>query len=307
MAYTFSARRPEYEHCWAECDVSDEHRAEVSKVARMIIANRPHYDPISLATGVPWFVVGIIHSLECSKFPAMTQHLHNGDSLKGPTRQVPAGRPQKEGGPFTFQESAIDALTMKGKEFDKITDWSIPRIAYVLETYNGFGYVPRHINSPYLWSYTDQYRSGKYIADRVWSQSAVSKQCGGMAVLKVLMELDPVGVGLEPKPEPAKAFPKAELPPAALVSTAATSGTVKAALGSALTAVLAMFEWLWGILPDIQTSTDSVLAPLASLAATLKINIGGIAPMVVLASAIIIIVRHVRDKQALDTLQGKGK
>jgi microcystin-dependent protein len=54
-------------------------------------------------------VIGIIHAMECSKFPECSQHLHNGDPLYRRTRLVPAGRPAKGTAPFSFEESAIDA------------------------------------------------------------------------------------------------------------------------------------------------------------------------------------------------------
>ena len=44
------------------------------------------------------------------------------------------------------------------------------------------------MKSPYLWSYTAIYTAGKYVADGKWSDTAVSKQCGGMAILKHLVD-----------------------------------------------------------------------------------------------------------------------
>jgi len=53
-----------------------------------------------------------------------------------------------------------------------------------LEAYNGMGYVPRRINSPYLWSGTQHYAKGKYVADGVWDSNAVSAQLGCATLLK---------------------------------------------------------------------------------------------------------------------------
>ncbi|MCA9660183.1 MAG: DUF2914 domain-containing protein, partial [Myxococcales bacterium] len=118
-------------------------------------------------------------------------HLHNGDTLRRRTVNVPAGRPKSGSPPFDWHTSAIDALQIKGLQ--KIADWCITRMCYEAERFNGFGYRNWHPNvlSPYLWSYSFHYHRGKYIADGKWSSAAVSGQPGAMPILKLLMELDP--------------------------------------------------------------------------------------------------------------------
>jgi lysozyme family protein len=83
---------------------------------------------------------------------------------------VPAGRPLAGHPPFTWEESAIDALMML--DLHTWRDWSPAGTAYVWEAYNGFGYRLFHpqVNSPYLWSFTTAYgppesKGGKYIGD----------------------------------------------------------------------------------------------------------------------------------------------
>lgn len=184
MNYTFEQRKPVYTNLWAQMDIKPERLALVTRQADKIISFKDRYQPIVDATGVPYYIIGLIHLRE-SNFNFDT-HLHNGDSLKNRTYRVPAGRPIKGSPPFTFEESAIDALRQKG--YDKITDWSIERIAYILEKYNGFGYVPRGVNSPYLWASTDNYSRGKYIRDGVYSSTTVDTQLGTMAILKVIFD-----------------------------------------------------------------------------------------------------------------------
>jgi lysozyme family protein len=58
---------------------------------------------------------------------------------------------------------------------------------YRFEKYNGFGYRRRGIVSPYLWSFSNQYTKGKYIADGKWSSEAVSRQCGAALLVKELV------------------------------------------------------------------------------------------------------------------------
>lgn len=77
----------------------------------------------------------------------------------------------------------MDALRLH--HLDQWSDWSIAGLCYVLERYNGWGYrlYHQHVKSPYLWSFTSIYTSGKYTSDGKWSDTAVSKQVGAMALL----------------------------------------------------------------------------------------------------------------------------
>jgi lysozyme family protein len=61
-------------------------------------------------------------------------------------------------------------------------------VLYVLEGYNGFGYRSKGIRSPYLWSFSNLYEKGKYVADHQFDPNAVSKQVGSAVLLKLLSE-----------------------------------------------------------------------------------------------------------------------
>jgi lysozyme family protein len=178
----------EYNHLFALAQPRPEHKFETSATADRIFDpfNIAQYQQVEAKIGVPAYVVGIIHSLE-AEFNFNT-HLHNGDPLSAQTVHVPRGRPPTGNPPFQWLDSAIDALTMH--DLDKWTDWSVAGIAYVLERYNGFGYRLNHphVKSPYLWSFTTIYSAGRYVADGKWSDIAVSKQCGGMAALRRIID-----------------------------------------------------------------------------------------------------------------------
>lgn len=184
---TFASLESEYVTLWSRLSIRPDWAARIDRAARAILANKRRYQAVERQAGTPWYVIGVIHSLEAGL--SFAGHLHNGDSLSGFTHQVPAGRPKVgHGPPFTWEESAVDALKMKGH--DKVADWSIARIAYALEEYNGWGYRGKGVHSAYLWSGSTHYRAGKYVADHVWSASAVSKQCGAMCLIRRLTELD---------------------------------------------------------------------------------------------------------------------
>jgi lysozyme family protein len=165
-------------------------RAEFRGVVAAIRGNRERYEKIGRLAGgaIPWDFIAIIHNLECGL--SFRKHLHNGDPLTARTVLVPAHRPVAGSPPFTFEASAVDALTMPGKEYHLVTDWSIPATLYRLEGYNGYGYRKYHptVLSPYLWSGSNHYTRGKYVADGVWSDAAVSKQLGTALLLRALRE-----------------------------------------------------------------------------------------------------------------------
>jgi len=183
--------RAEYINLFQECQVDrgnpDLHRPdrlpEVKAFTDHVKNGIARYQEIQDKTNVPWYVIGIIHGMECG-FNFET-HLHNGDSLKHRTVQEPKGRPIKGEPPFSFLVSAIDALQYDG--FTSWREWDVEGICYKLESYNGWGYRKHGINSPYLWSFSNQYHGGKYVADGIWDANAVSKQVGAIVALKQLV------------------------------------------------------------------------------------------------------------------------
>lgn len=181
MAYSFESLKDGYQKRWDAMRIT---RPEaIDAAARSIIRNLPRYQKISklMGNGMPPALIGVIHLRESDL--DFNAHLHNGDKpLSRPTRHVPAGR-----GPFaTFEESAVDALTMEGAK--SITDWSIPRQAWFLEKFNGFGYQNRSGGNPYLWGGTNNYTNGKYVRDGDYDASFHDPQLGVMPILKKVMD-----------------------------------------------------------------------------------------------------------------------
>jgi hypothetical protein len=153
------------------------------------------------------------------------KHLHNGDPLTARTVQVPAGRPKTGNPPFTWEESATDSLLLK--KLNTWTDWTIPGTLYKLEEYNGWGYRRFHANvlSPYLWSFTNQYKSGKYVQDGKWSATAVSQQCGAAALLRRMAEKGTIQFNIEGHPLPASVPVEASVDPLASFEPLVTYST----------------------------------------------------------------------------------
>ena len=177
-----------YHRMWDRAQIKPDKSAPAKKIARAIISNRAAYEAVEHATGVPWFMIGALHCRESDM--NFATHLHNGDSLKRRTIHVPAGRPKRGSPPFRWYESAIDALTMAPHALDQVKAWSVERILYESEKYNGWGYLRRG-NSPYLWSWTSEYHGGKYIADGVYDPNHWDEQPGCVAMAKELAALEP--------------------------------------------------------------------------------------------------------------------
>lgn len=190
--YTLTNTKSSYLAAWQGMDIKPDILPKAQSVADKIISLRNRYDPLEIATGVPWYFIGLLHMRE-SNFNFET-HLHNGDPLADKngnplrTKNEPKGYPKEppqNGVSYTFEESAIDALT---KEFGAVKEWSIEQIAYYMEKYNGFGYRMKGLPSPYLWSGSNQYVKGKYIKDKVFDPTVVDQQLGCMVVLKCVLD-----------------------------------------------------------------------------------------------------------------------
>lgn len=185
-----NALREEYETLFAKAELRPQHLSDVEAIYRRIARpeNRDRYKQVETSTGVPWYVVAIIHNLESSG--RFTRHLHNGDPLSARTKHVPRGRPRQGEPPFSWADSAADALTLQ--RLDTWDDWSVGGIGFVLERYNGWGYRNKHphVKSPYLWSFSNVYSAGKYVRDGKFDPNAVSAQSGGMVLLKHMAEQD---------------------------------------------------------------------------------------------------------------------
>jgi lysozyme family protein len=184
-ATSFDALKGEYAALFGSAQLRSERSDLADWHKRVLLEYRSRYESVSKDTGVPWFFIGAIHGLEASY--NFRGHLHNGDCpLSARTRQVPANRPINWAAPYSWEASARDALRLMN--FSGKSDWTLERTLYRLEAYNGFGYRRRGVPSPYLWSFSNHYEAGKFVADGKWNSSARSQQCGAATTMKLLMD-----------------------------------------------------------------------------------------------------------------------
>jgi len=174
----------EYRVLFDTCIIKESKFAEIDSIISKMVTNKARYETVADKLNIPWNFIAIIHCMEGSL--SFSRHLHNGDPLTARTVQVPKGRPLTGNPPFSWEDSAVDALTMEG--FTRTTDWSITGMLYSFEKYNGMGYRKKGINSPYLWSYSNHYTSGKFTMDGVFDPKAVSKQIGAAVLLRRMSE-----------------------------------------------------------------------------------------------------------------------
>jgi lysozyme family protein len=177
---------PKYAELLRTVELTKWSKAEAQRIAKAICHHQERYQAVSKQTGAPWQWIGTLHHMECGG--NFGQHLANGDPIDAPTVQVPAGIPAG-----TWEECAVAALALPGKDYrlDNMIDWgpsAKTKILWRTEAYNGFGYrlYRPEVLSPYLWSGTNHYKSGKYVADGKWSADAVSAQVGAVPILMEL-------------------------------------------------------------------------------------------------------------------------
>jgi lysozyme family protein len=188
---SFEDLEPRYAALYSSCRIRPERVGEVAWHRKKLVQYRPRYEAVSAKTGIPWWFIGVVHALEASF--SFFAHLHNGDPLTGRTIQVPKNRPVTWNPPSDWESSAIDALTYE--KLVGLADWSVSQALYRWESYNGFGYYSRQVNSPYLWSFSNHYTKGKFVADGKYDPHAVSKQCGAAVMLRALEDAGLVTTG----------------------------------------------------------------------------------------------------------------
>lgn len=169
------------------CDLTtdSDKLCELRNSVKRIMFNQARYLAVGSPYGIPFWVIGLVHYRE-SDFN-FTEHLHNGDPLTARTVHVPSGHPVNGNPPFTWEESARDALSLEG--WNKKPMWDCANILVRLEAYNGFGYKMKGIRSPYIWNYTDQYTAGLFVQDGVFAPKAVDKEAGCAALMRVLKQM----------------------------------------------------------------------------------------------------------------------
>jgi lysozyme family protein len=174
----------DYQKLYDTIEIAPTRVKQLDGIITLIRNNQSRYEAVAALIGCPWQFIACIHYRE-STFN-FKRHLHNGDPLTGKTTHVPKGRPLAGKPPFTWEESAVDALRLQ--RIDQVTSWSVPIMLQRLELFNGVGYTKFHnMYSPYIFSWSQHYKKGKYVADGRFDPEFVDGQCGVALILKKIM------------------------------------------------------------------------------------------------------------------------
>lgn len=169
---------------WRKCEIRLEKKNMFEHQAqRALLYKVNFYDPVSLETKIPWYVIAALDMRE-EDFNH-NGYLGNGDPLWRKTRHVPRGR-----GPFkTWYEGAIDALHLDGMTIlPEGGHWDIVTSLIKCEGFNGLGYAHMGLPSPYVWAGTNIQVKGKYVADGHFDRSAWDNQPGCAGLFLALKE-----------------------------------------------------------------------------------------------------------------------
>lgn len=110
-----------------------------------------------------------------------------GDRWDRASVHVPAHR-----GPFaSWEAAAIDAYAIDHLNEVGAANWTWERACYEGELFNGFGYRAHGVHSPYLWSGTNHYARGKYVADGEWNAEERDEQLGIVPMMAVILQARP--------------------------------------------------------------------------------------------------------------------
>ena len=189
-APTYRSRWPTYARWWTAAKIRPEKEHEVLTVARHILPFKARYVALEKTTGVPWFEIAALHNREAGTDkngnPRFDRQLAQGDPLNRRAVNEPHSGPFK-----TFEDSAVWAL--EHDHMIGVKDWTIEKLLYFAEAYNGWGYYSGHpdVPSPYVVGGTTVQKPGKYVRDHVFDHSVMDSQLGVMAIILGLMQVDP--------------------------------------------------------------------------------------------------------------------
>jgi lysozyme family protein len=171
---------------------------QLQNFAKIYEKNREVYERISQKTGIPPQLIAALHYRESSG--NFNTYLHNGQKLGQVTTIVPKGIYFDN-----FEDAAVHALLQKKGLRDayglKAQSNDLVAMLTFAEAYNGWGYYNRDRVSPYVYSGTNVYKKGKYVADGKFDPETIDKQPG---IYILINAITPVSNSTIPSENPPK-------------------------------------------------------------------------------------------------------
>jgi len=175
----------DYNARWRAMVVRPERLAAADEAARRMASREARYRAITDPMGVPWYWLAAVHELEHSG--RFTTSMVVRDAI-----DTPPGQPVRDPTITDAQWDNTARDLLRGRGLPSWRDWSVAGLLYQWERYNGFGYRTHDVPTPYLWSYSNQYTTGKFIRANVFSPTTVSAQPGAAVLLRRLIDLGAV-------------------------------------------------------------------------------------------------------------------
>ena len=213
MQHPYAALAPEYAALLAAMRIDPVRENELAERAAVLLKlvdrHRDEWAEVTARTGVPrlWGIASFEResSSDYSRSPAQ------GDRWDRVSVHVPKGLgPYADWGDSCVAAYCIDKLNEVGA-----SNWTWTRACYEGELYNGFGPRAHGRHTGYLWSWTNIYTSGKYVADGKWDPDVRDQQCGMVPMMAALLHLD-------------ASLALVDAPPAPSVQSPASGGEVPA-------------------------------------------------------------------------------
>ncbi len=180
-------------------NITSEFDAQIEAFKEAYYRNKEVYVSLAEKTDIPPQLFAVIHYRESTPDylkGTFKVYLHNGDPLGQPTVNYPKGKEFA-----TFEEAALDAIKENliwKKEYGLYShSKDIVGMMAFMERYNGMGYYQNSRNSPYLYSGTNLYVSGKYIEEydpiindsvSKYDEKLVDKQIGAYLLLVAILD-----------------------------------------------------------------------------------------------------------------------
>lgn len=176
--------------------LSESHMGEMNSFIDNWERNKARYQTVSTLSDMPAELIAAIHWREGSG--NFNTYLHQGDPLGKKAVNWPNNIPIFH----VWEDAAVHALNMKESLKDQLEINAATQDATLLatyaEAYNGLGYHYRDKPSPYVYSGTSAYNSGKFVSDGVYSSTTVDQQLGVMPMLGAIGGL-PESMDMAPK------------------------------------------------------------------------------------------------------------
>lgn len=181
--WSYDGTKRGYRNLWDRAQIKEGNDEALARAFVAKVTSGEHeaqYKAAQQRTGVPWVWFASAHYRESSN--DLRGVLHNGEKIVGTNQRttlVPKGL-----GPFPTWADSADA-SVKLKQLDEVKEWTIERMLYEAERFNGLGYVGKN-NSAYVWAGTTQEQLGMYVADHDYDPTVDDKRLGVAACLKAL-------------------------------------------------------------------------------------------------------------------------